>query len=83
MKAVPLRFGNHKNGSEEVMGARNYFVGVDLHRNQFTYCVRYSKGEEKVGKEPIENLELLHIVLAITHQWQLKRPAIRGCSVRF
>ncbi len=39
------------------MGARNYFVGVDLHRNQFTYCVRYSKGEEKVGKEPIENLE--------------------------
>ena len=39
------------------MGARDYFVGVDLHRNQFTYCVRYSKGEEKVGKEPIENLE--------------------------
>ena len=39
------------------MGARDYFVGVELHRNQFTYCVRYSKGEEKVGKEPIENLE--------------------------
>ena len=48
MKAVPLRFGNTKNGSEELMGTGNYFVGVDLHRNQFMYCVRYSNGEEKV-----------------------------------
>ena len=83
MKAVSLRFGNHKNRSEEVMGARNYFVGVDLHRNQFTYCVRYSKGEEKVGKEPIENLERFARRLGNYASVQLKRPAIRGCSVRF
>ena len=30
------------------MGTGNYFVGVDLHRNQFMYRVRYSNGEEKV-----------------------------------
>ena len=38
------------------MRKRKYCVGIDLHRNQFTYCVRYEDGEEKIGKEKIENL---------------------------
>ena len=38
------------------MKRRKYCVGIDLHRNQFTYCVRYEDGEEKIGKEKIENL---------------------------
>lgn len=40
------------------MSGRKYCVGIDLHRNQFTYCVRYEDGEEKIGKEKIENLKL-------------------------
>ena len=39
------------------MGVKKYWVGIDLHRNQFTYCVRYSDGKELVGKESIANLE--------------------------
>lgn len=39
------------------MRKRKYCVGIDLHRNQFTYCVRYEDGEEKIGKEKIENLK--------------------------
>lgn len=39
------------------MSGRKYCVGIDLHRNQFTYCVRYEDGEEKIGKEKIENLK--------------------------
>lgn len=39
------------------MGEKKYCVGVDLHRNQFTYCVRYSNGQEKIGKESIVHLE--------------------------
>lgn len=39
------------------MKGKKYCVGIDLHRNQFTYCVRYDNGEEKIGKEKIENLE--------------------------
>ncbi len=39
------------------MGVKTYYVGVDLHRNQFTYCVRSGSGQEQLGKEKIENLE--------------------------
>ncbi len=39
------------------MGVKTYHVGVDLHRNNFTYCVRDSNGEETVGKEEIGNLK--------------------------
>ena len=39
------------------MGVKKYCVGIDLHRNQFTYCVRYSDGKELVGKESIADLE--------------------------
>lgn len=39
------------------MGVKTYHVGVDLHRNNFTYCVRNSNGEETVGKEEIGNLK--------------------------
>lgn len=39
------------------MRKRKSCVGIDLHRNQFTYCVRYEDGEEKIGKEKIENLK--------------------------
>ncbi len=39
------------------MGMRVCYVGVDLHRNQFTYCVRTGSGKEQLGKEKIENLE--------------------------
>ena len=39
------------------MGVKKYWVGIDLHRNQFTYCVRYSDGKELIGKESIANLE--------------------------
>ena len=39
------------------MGVKKYWVGIDLHRNQFTYCVRYSDGKELVGKESMTNLE--------------------------
>ena len=39
------------------MGVKKYWVGIDLHRNQFTYCVRYSDGKELVGKESITHLD--------------------------
>ena len=39
------------------MGVKKYWVGIDLHRNQFTYCVRYSDGKELAGKESMTNLE--------------------------
>lgn len=39
------------------MGVKKYYVGVDLHRTNFTYCVRYSDGREDIGKEDIRNLK--------------------------
>jgi len=38
------------------MGTCN--AGVDLHRNNFTYCVRTKDGEEAVGKYSIQKLRL-------------------------
>ena len=40
------------------MGNRKYYVGIDLHRNQFTFCARRPGGEEFLGKESIGRLEL-------------------------
>lgn len=34
-----------------------FYVGVDLHRNNFTYCMRLRNGEEKMGKLAIGELK--------------------------
>ena len=33
------------------------FVGVDLHRNNFTYCIRENGEEKKIGKCEISDLK--------------------------
>ena len=33
------------------------FVGVDLHRNNFTYCIRENGEEKKIGKCEISELK--------------------------
>ena len=46
MTAVPLRFVKN----EWRLTMMTSFVGVDLHRNNFTYCIRENGEEKKIGK---------------------------------
>lgn len=53
MTAVPLRFVAKRM---EALMERSY-VGIDLHRNNFTYCVRNNGKETLTGKCEISGLE--------------------------
>ena len=53
MTAVPLRFVKN----EWRLTMMTSFVGVDLHRNNFTYCIRENGEEKKIGKCEISELK--------------------------
>lgn len=53
VKAVPLRFVEQRIGGNMFKS----YVGVDLHRNNFTYCIRNANGKEVgLGKCSIREL---------------------------
>ena len=64
------------------MGVKTYHVGVDLHRNNFTYCVRYSNGEI-VDIEKTPNLQkYIDICVELQHpdlpRSQLRQRYLQG-----
>ena len=55
------------------------FVGVDLHRNNFTYCIRENGEEKKIGKCEISELKGFASLLGKDTAMRWKRPATHLC----
>ena len=58
MTAVPLRFVKN----EWRLTMMTSFVGVDLHRNNFTYCIRENGEEKKIGKCEISDRQHVYVL---------------------
>ena len=54
-------------------------IGVDLHRNCFTACIRLENGKHYVTEWKLEQLPKFVAKLRPSGEWSSKSRATRGC----